>query len=277
MDNKQKKRLITFSLAGAVLLAGLVAGFLVVQNGVFIQNKASEGPISCVPILGTCEVAIGSVPYKVEVKVQESDGSTRVIASSTGTVTFPADPLKTYICEVVSSANAECKATTQKNAPLCVAAEGPTETPKTPTEPPLIPKTNDTATPTPPAKLSIPSTTATPVITTTSTIHSPTVTAKPTSTTATSTPAAGSPTSSSVGGNGITPTGLPTNAPTATAAAQATKAAATTTQAAVQTQASNPSATKTASSTSLPASGNVHPALIFGMLSVFIIVLGLLF
>lgn len=274
MDTKQKKQLITFSLAGAVLLAGLVAGFLVVQNGVFIQNRASTGPISCILLDGTCTYQSGS-PHTLVVKEKVS-GST--VASGTGTVPFKAEPNKTYVCEVVEGT---CRASTETTGPVCMSPDTgvPTETLKMPTVPPVAPKPSDTPTPTDPARVNIPSTTPTSVIVTT--VLSPTPTSKtptPTTKTATNTPV---PPTSGTGGSGITPTGLPTsgptNAPTATAAVQATRAAATATQAAVQTQASNPSATKAASTTSLPASGNVHPALIFGMLSVFIIVLGLLF
>lgn len=283
MDTKQKKQLITISLAGAVLLAGLVAGFLVVQNGVFIQNRASTGPISCQPIRGKCTVdtsssSTGFTPYTIEVK----NASGTVIATSGQNATeisFIAEPLQRYTCEVVAVSPSTCKKTTEADAPLCAV---PLEvvTPPPPTQPVIVPKITETGTPTPtvPAQINAPSATATPIITQKLTLI--TVTATPTARPATGTPAAGTPTSGT-GGSGITPTGLPTsgptNAPTATAAVQATRAAATATQAAVQTQASNPSATKAASTTSLPASGNVHPALIFGMLSVFIIVLGLLF
>lgn len=275
MEAKQKKQLITISLAGAVLLAGLVAGFLVVQNGVFIQNRASTGTISCIPLKGTCTDQSGS-PHTLEVKEKDSG---RVVAAGTGTVTFDADPYKTYVCEVVSSADSTCRASSEMSGQACISPErnDPTPLPIT-SPPPFVPKPSETATPTVPARINVPSVTATPAVTVTSTVNPPTATAttKPGTATATSVP----PTSGT-GGSGITPTGLPTsgptNAPTATAAVQATRAAATATQAAVQTQASNPSATKAASTTSLPASGNVHPALIFGMLSVFIIVLGLLF
>ncbi|MGB4965986.1 MAG: hypothetical protein WBO77_02675 [Microgenomates group bacterium] len=286
MDTKQKKQLITISLAGAVLLAGLVAGFLVVQNGVFIQNRASTGAISCRPPQGICRAikssGAGYSSYTIVIKVVENGAEQEFKRSGPNAdeISFDAVPFKRYICEIVADGNA-CKSTDAKDAPVCIAPDSgvPTETLKMPTVPPVAPKPSDTPTPTDPARVNIPSTTPTSVIVTT--VLSPTPTSKtptPTTKTATNTPV---PPTSGTGGSGITPTGLPTsgptNAPTATAAVQATRAAATATQAAVQTQASNPSATKAASTTSLPASGNVHPALIFGMLSVFIIVLGLLF
>lgn len=273
MEAKQKRQLITISLAGAVLLAGLVAGFLVVQNGVFIQNRASTGPISCVLLDGTCKDQSG-LPHTLQVKEK---GSGNIVGSGTSPVYFKAQPNVTYVCEIVSSADSTCRASSEMSGQACIPTRTdapPTEPPTVITQPPLVPKT-ETPTPTVPARVNAPSTTPTSVLVTT--MLSPTPTSKiptPTTKTATNTPV---PPTSGTGGSGITPTSLPTNAPTATAAAQATKAAATATQAAVQTQTSNPSVTKAASTTSLPASGNVHPALIFGMLSVFIIMLGLLF
>lgn len=271
MDTKQKKQLITISLAGAVLLAGLVAGFLVVQNGVFIQNKASEGRISCIPLVGTCVAPAG---YSIVVK--EEGGSGRTFSGS-GTVNFDAFPGIKYTCEIISTTDSSCRSSTDMTGPVCVATDTGI-TPQAPTAPPVIPKPSDTPVPTIPTRTTVPSTTTvpvltmttTPTLTVTQTTKTPSATPTTKSTSTTSTPSTATPTN-------VTLTGLPTTAPTATATAQATKTAATATQAAVQTQATNPTATKAASSTSLPASGNVHPALIFGMLSVFIIVLGLLF
>ncbi len=273
MDTKQKKQLITISLAGAVLLAGLVAGFLVVQNGVFIQNKASEGRISCIPLKGTCTAPAG---YSIVVK--EEGGSGRTLTGA-GTINFDAYPRLKYTCEAISLTDVNCKSSTDMIAPICVSTD--TEvTPVAPTVPPVLPKPSDLPTPTVPARTNVPSTTTVPLVTTTvapSTVVTPTTkTPTATPTTKPGTPTATGTIPTGTGGSGITPTSLPTTAPTATAAAQATKTAATATQAAVQTAATNPSATA-AKSVSLPASGNVHPALILGILSVFVIMLGLLF
>lgn len=274
MDSKQKKQLITISLAGAVLLAGLVAGFLVVQNGVFIQNKASEGTNSCFPLVGTCTAPAGS--YTIVVK--EEGGSGRTF-SGTGTVNFDAFPGIKYTCEVVSTTDSSCKSSSEMTGPVCVSTDTGV-TPQVPTSPPFVPKPSDTPTPTVPARTNIPSTTTVPLVTTTvapSTVVTPTTkTPTATPTTKPGTPTATGTVPTGTGGSGITPTGLPTTAPTATAAAQATKTAATATQAAAQTSTSNPTVTTT-KTTALPASGNVHPALILGIMSMFVIMLGLLF
>lgn len=292
MSEKQKKQLITLSLVGAVLLAGIVAGFLVVQNQQFVQNRAQTPAPVCTAANGRCilPVASGSEfsPYIIQVKEVGTDGSQKIIATSPQNATslnFSAAPFKRYICEVVSTADSTCKNSAEKAGPVCVNLQlSPAVTPVvtvrvsvtvTPIVTPVTAKVTTTSTPTVTPKVGA----------TVTLIATPTAkTATPTSKTATATPTkstTNSPTpttNNSTGGTGITPSSTPTSAP---AAATATKAAAgTATQAASQSSSSSTATsapTSASSSTSLPVSGTVHPAIILGIISLFIIVLGLVF
>lgn len=106
----------------------------------------------------------------------------------------------------------------------------------------------------------------------------PTATATPRAGTGTATPraatATGTSTSTGGGSGGGAATGVPTAVSTAAAA---TGVAATATKAATNGVTSGATNTTAQSSTSLPASGTVHPAIILGILSLFIIALGLVF
>lgn len=165
IPEKQKKQLITMSLAGAVLLAGIVAGFLVVQNQQFIQNKAATTPISCQLPQGKCTVppagANGYSPFIINVWEIGTDGGSKIITTSAQydpndpdgpkPVAFTANPLMRYKCEVVATGNSTCTTSSEKTAPLCKTPNSPPDSPNNPPKDPP-PGNPDT----PPGKPNIP-------------------------------------------------------------------------------------------------------------------------
>ncbi len=144
VPEKQKKQLITLSLAGAVLLAGIVAGFLVVQNQQFIQNRAATTPINCQMATGTCTLPStedsGYTPFIMYAIEIDGDSQKTVATSAQGDtktpLTFAASPLKRYKCEVAPvSITKDCNPiSVEQSAPLCQPPDDnnppPTATPQ---------------------------------------------------------------------------------------------------------------------------------------------------
>ncbi|OGK49914.1 hypothetical protein A3A56_03550 [Candidatus Roizmanbacteria bacterium RIFCSPLOWO2_01_FULL_40_32] len=286
LNETQKKRLMTATIALVILFVGLVTGLVVVNNRTIVQNKAQTPVINCSLPTAKCVVDASTTtsanPYFIQVKQIAADKSESIVAKSTQSATevsFSANPLNTYVCETVSANNNTCRRSTSVNAPLCKVPEGtPQNTPVPPTTtatptvtltptttltPTVTPKVTTTATPTVTPKLT---TTATPI----PSHGTGTPTGTSTSGNATATPTTGSGIG---GGSGSGSSAGSSSSVTATAGASATAGAATATKAAA-----NQTATGTGTSTtSLPSSGSVHPAIIIATICLFAIFLGFVF
>lgn len=196
-----------------VLLIGIVAAVIVVQNRVSIDKKASEIP-ACIRYIASCSWTLPVVPegYTVEFEYSVKQGDSIVKQGSTAqtSITFDALPGQSYSCSVTAKAQGACPAQKTQTATGSCPLEASSED---------VPVVGLTATATPmitdPVAEGDPDVTATetPAITSTGTV-TPAVSV--TGTTGTGTPS--TTLTSSVTVTGATPTDIiivnATNTPT---------------------------------------------------------------